>query len=163
MEDAETQAAYFEFTNNTFMDIFAEKGAVVHSQIKSRSDNGTYAIFNITGDAYERVQNGVLLIEGYSHDVVSIMQEIKITDCFGDAENAIIDVSQGAFFTMKGCSASNSHSEPDLKVRKSEALFNTTFNVFSDDNSNFTVLNRVAFANYLESATAEALFTNTNT
>ena len=53
--DGKSIPANFEFTSNTYSDIFAEKGAVLHSQITSRPDNGTYAIFNMTSDSYTRV------------------------------------------------------------------------------------------------------------
>jgi hypothetical protein len=50
-----TQPAYFEFNNNTYADVFAVNGALIYSEIDAHTDNGTYTVFNFTGEKMNRV------------------------------------------------------------------------------------------------------------
>ena len=59
---------YTEFKSNTYQDIFALKGAVLHANMGAQSDDKTYSVFNSTWDKIERVQNGAYLLEGNRQD-----------------------------------------------------------------------------------------------
>ena len=63
-----TQPAYFEFTNNSYAYVFAEKGALIYSEIAAHTDSGTYSVFNFTGEKIDRVLNGAIQIAGNQYD-----------------------------------------------------------------------------------------------
>lgn len=81
-----------ELNGNTYQDMYAVTGALIHSTIEPQSDNNTYAIFNFTSEYMQNIKAGAILVEGYNNDAIVLMNDVEIKDCTGDTNSSVIDL-----------------------------------------------------------------------
>ena len=84
----QSYSTYTEFYDNTLTNIFALRGGVLDAQVAKQTDQQNFAVFNMTSETIQRVQNGVYLIEGYNYETYALIQSVTVTDSFGNEDYA---------------------------------------------------------------------------